>query len=530
MSAVEDAAATRPARHESGAYGGEERWSWEVSLGETVRFERIFTVFTSRDVASPTKAARDRLTSISARGFQAAVAAHVDAWSRRWEAADIEIVGDEEAQRALRFAIYCLIAAVNPGDEHASIGARGLTGEAYRGHVFWDTEIFMLPFYVFTDPPAARSLLMYRYNTLDAARRKAKAHGYDGALYAWESADTGDEVTPQTVVGPDGRLINILTGEREQHISADIAYAVWQYWRATGDDAFMVVAGAEILVETARFWASRAQVEADGCAHIRQVIGPDEYHEMVDDNAYTNAMAMFNMERAADAVAMMARDHPRDWQRLSTRLSLTEEEPHSWRALATALVTGLDPTTKLVEQFAGYFQLEEVDLAAYRGRAVPIDVCLGAERIGRSKIIKQADVVALSALLWEKWPLALHQANFRFYEPRTGHGSSLGPAMYGLVAARLGDRAVAQGYFRQAAEIDLADNMGNAADGVHMGALGGLWQAAVFGVAGLQLREDGIAVDPHCFQAGPKWRFRSDGGNGWCICALKLIRGESSWQ
>ncbi len=502
VSVVQDAAAGRPARHEGGAYGGEERWSWDVGLGETIRFDRIFTVFTSRDATSPAKAARDRLTSICARGFQAAVAAHVDAWCRRWEATKIEIVGDEEAQRALRFATYCLIAAVNPADEHASIGARGLTGEAYRGHVFWDTEIYMLPFYVLTDPPAARSLIMYRYNTLDAARRKAKAHGYDGALYAWESADTGDEVTPRTVVGPDGRLINILTGEREHHISADIAYAVWQYWRATGDDAFMLTAGTEILVETARFWASRAQVEPDGRAHIRQVIGPDEYHEEVDDNAYTNAMAMFNMERAADAMAMLARDHPSDWQRLSTRLGLTEEEPHSWRALATALVTGLDPTTKLVEQFAGYFQLEEVDLAPYRGRAVPIDVCLGAERIGRSKIIKQADVVALSALLWEKWPVAVHEANFRLYERRTAHGSSLGPALYALVAARLGDRAVAQAYFRQAAEIDLADNMGNAAGGVHMGALGGLWQAAVFGVAGLQLREDGIAVDPHLL---PGW-------------------------
>jgi trehalose/maltose hydrolase-like predicted phosphorylase len=157
----------------------------------------------------------------------AAVAAHADAWRRRWEAAEVRIEGDEEAQRALRFATYHLIAAANPTDEHVSIGARGLTGEAYRGHVLWDTEIYMLPFYIFTDPPAARALLMYRYHTLEAAQRKAKAHGYDGALYAWESADTGDEVTPQTVVAPDGRTVIIRTGEREHHISADIAYSVW---------------------------------------------------------------------------------------------------------------------------------------------------------------------------------------------------------------------------------------------------------------------------------------------------------------
>jgi kojibiose phosphorylase len=467
-----------------------------------VRLDRILTVFTSRDVASAVKAARDRLTATRTRGFRAAVAGHVDAWRRKWEAADVQIVGDEEAQRALRFAAYHLIAAANPADEHVSIGARGLTGEAYRGHVLWDTEIYMLPFYVFTDPPAARSLLMYRYHTLAAALRKAKAYGYEGALYAWESADTGDEVTQQTVLAPDGRLVIIVTGEREHHISADVAYAVWQYWRATGDDAFMVAAGAEILVETARFWASRAQLEPDGHAHIRRVIGPDEYHEMVDDNAYTNVMAMFNLERAADAVARLEREHASDWQRLSARLGLTEKEPPSWRALAAALVTGLDPATNVFEQFAGYFELEEVNIAGQRGCTTPIDVWFGAEKIGRSKVVKQADVVALSALLWEKWPVAVHEANFRYYEPRTAHGSSLSPAIHALVAARLGRRALAQAYFRQAAEIDLEDNMGNAAGGVHMGALGGLWQAVVFGVAGLQLREDGIAVDPHLL---PGW-------------------------
>jgi kojibiose phosphorylase len=498
----QDRLASMPAGREDGVEHGEERWSWEAGLGETVRLDRILAVYTSRDVASPAKAARDRLASTRARGLRAATAAHVDAWRRKWDAADIRVVGDEKAQRALRFAIYHLIATANPAEEHVSIGARGLTGEAYRGHVFWDTEIYMLPFYVFTDPPAARALLMYRYHTLDAARRKAKAQGYDGALYAWESADTGDEVTPQTVVAPDGRLVLIQTGEREHHISADIAYGVWQYWRATGDDAFMASAGNEILVETARFWASRAQVESDGRAHIRQVIGPDEYHELVDDNAYTNAMAAFNLERAADAVTILGREQPDHWQRLSAQLGISENEPRSWRALARKLITGFDPATGLFEQFAGYFQLEEIDATAHRGCPTPIDVCLGAERIGRSKAIKQADVVALSALLWDKWPVSVHEANFRYYEPRTAHGSSLSPAVHALVAARLGDLTRAQAHFRQAAQIDLANNLGNAAGGVHMGALGGLWQAAVFGTAGLQVREDGIAVDPHLL---PGW-------------------------
>ena len=277
----------------------------------------------------------------------------------------------------------------------------------------------------------------------------------------------------------------------------------------------MVTAGVVLIVETARFWASRAKVEDGGRAHIRQVIGPDEYHELVDDNAYTNAMAAFNLERAADAAAILIREHPKDWQRLCARLGLTEKEPQGWHALASAVVTGFDPATNLFEQFAGYFQLEEVDGMTRQGCATPVDVCLGAERVARSKIIKQADVVALSALLWDRWPIAVHEANFCYYEPRTAHGSSLSPALHALVAARLGDLALAQAYFRQAAEIDLANNMGNAAGGVHMGALGGLWQAAVFGVAGLRLRDDGIAFDPHLLpgwieMAFPlQWRGRS---------------------
>jgi trehalose/maltose hydrolase-like predicted phosphorylase len=481
--------------------GGEERWSGKAALGQTVAIDRILAVFASRDVARPAETARSHLASVCASGFAAAVANHVETWRRRWDCADVRIAGDEHAQRALRFAVYHLIAAANPKDEHVSVAARGLTGEAYRGHVFWDTEIFLLPFWVFTDPPAARAMLMYRYHTLDAARRKARAAGYQGALYAWESADTGEEVTPREVTGSDGRVVTILTGEQEHHVSADIAFAVWLHWRATGDDLFMARAGTEILVETARFWASRVQF-ADGRAHIRRVIGPDEYHETVDDNAYTNAMAIFNLERAADAAAWIEANRPGDWRQLSERLDVVDQERRNWRTVAASIVTGFDPATMLFEQFDGYFQLKDIDPSQWRPCGTPPDVSLGAERVRRSRIIKQADVVLLSALRWKEWPVAVHEANFRYYEPRTAHGSSLSPAVHALVAARLGDKNLAQTYLRQAAEIDLANNMGNAAGGVHMATLGGLWQAVVFGVAGVQLCEDGIVVAPHL---PPSW-------------------------
>jgi trehalose/maltose hydrolase-like predicted phosphorylase len=470
------------------------RWCREVGRGETIRLDRVVTVHSSRDVANPKEAAREHVEMVKVQQVRALATAHAEAWRRRWDAAEVTIVGDEAVQRALRFAVYHLVAAANPRDEHASIGARGLTGETYRGHVFWDTEIYMLPFYVFTDPPAARALLMYRYHTLGAARRKAQALGYQGALYAWESADTGEEVTPRLGVARDGRVVEMLTGQQEHHISADIAYGVWHYWRATRDDDFIVGAGAEMLIETARFWASRARIETDGRAHIRAVIGPDEYHPTVDDNAYTNVMARWNLHCAADTIAVLQRERPEDWTGISARLALAQDEAATWRAVADALVTGFNSDTGLFEQFEGYFDLQDVDVVGHRSGQVAAFV--GRERICQSKISKQADVVALSLLLWDQWPRAVHETNFRYYEPRTAHGSSLSPALHAFVAARLGDGALARRYMQQAADIDLANNTGNAEGGVHMAALGGLWQAAVFGVAGVRVGEDGIALEP----------------------------------
>jgi len=372
-----------------------------------------------------------------------------------------------------------------------SIGARALTGPVYNGHVFWDTEIFMLPFFTLTYPEAARAMLMYRYHTLPAARAKAARLGYRGALYAWESADTGEEVTPTSVVTPTGELIRIRNGEEEQHISADVAYGVWQYWQATADERFLRDAGGEILLETARFWASRARREQDGRYHIRQVIGPDEYHESVDDNAYTNGMAQWNLEIGVETASLFAERWPDAGRELTQRLRLGAGETDEWRDIAGNMYFGVDQRTGVFEQFQGYFGLEDIDLAAYEPRTVPMDVLLGRERIRHSKVIKQPDVLMLLYLLWDRFPSNVRQANFWYYEPRTGHGSSLSTGIHAALAARLDRIELALKYFRETAEIDLADKMGNAAGGVHAASLGGLWQAVVFGFGGLSWSPEG---------------------------------------
>src|SRR5215831_5264550 len=318
----------------------------------------------------PAPSAGAALARNRALGWRAVLAAHEAAWDARWTASDVLIEGDAESQQAVRFAVYHLTSAANPDDERVSVGARGLTGDAYFGHVFWDTEIYLLPFYTAVWPEAARAMLMYRFHTLPGARAKAVHFGYKGALYAWESADTGMETTPERVIGSDGAPIEILTGQMEHHISADVAYAVWQYWRATADDDFFLRAGAEILLETARFWASRAVAEADGRRHIRHVIGPDEYHEDVDDNAFTNMMARWNLGRALEAIDILRARWPEHAAALYGRLALGEEEVADWSDAAARIVTGFDAATGLYEQFAGYHRLEPLDLSRYADRRV----------------------------------------------------------------------------------------------------------------------------------------------------------------
>ncbi len=472
-------------------------WNWRSRPGQIVCFERVVaTVRSDAEHCDPGSEAQARLGATRRRGWQDVVAQHEAAWVSRWKSSDVEVDGDPAAQQALRFAIYHLNGAANPDDELVSIGARALTGDDYHGHVFWDTEIYLLPFYILTWPQAARALLMYRFHTLDGARAKAARMGWRGALYAWESADTGAESSPEQVIGPDRRIINILCGKEEQHISADVAYAVWQYWQATADESFLLDAGAEILLETGRFWSSRAQLEADGSRHIRGVIGPDEYHQNIDDNAFTNVMARWNIRRALDVAALLRERWPARWASLSTSLGLDDSELAQWREAADTMATGLDTETGLYQQFAGYFTLEPIDLAAYAGRSVPMDVVLGPERTQKSQVIKQPDVVALLALLPDEFAGATGAQNFSYYEPRCGHGSSLSRAMHGMVAARLGQSEMALRYFNETAAIDLGDTHVAIDGGVHIAALGGIWLTAVFGFAGLSLRREVLALEP----------------------------------
>ena len=475
-----------------------QRWSFDAAQGRSYTMRKIVTVFTSRDDPDPDARAVEKLKEAVGTGVPALLERSARAWAARWDTADVEIYGDDETQRKARFAIYHLIGCANPEDEYASVGARSLTGERYKGHVFWDTEIFVLPFFLYTHPPTARTLLMYRYHTLPAARERARAMGYRGALYAWESTDTGTDVTPPFVYNSAGERLEILTGLQEHHISADVAYAIWQYWRATRDEAFFSNAGAEMMLEIARFWASRAERGEDGRYHILKVIGPDEFHEHADDNAFTNLMAQWVLRRGQETVEWLRKHHPDRWRELAGRIGIDESELALWEEVAEGLVDNFDPETNLFEQHSGYFELEDIDLRDFEPRTKSLDAILGWSRLTRSQIIKQADVIMLLFLLGDEYPREVHEANFRFYEPRTTHDSSLSPSFHALAAARAGDLETARRYFERAANLDLDFAHGvTAAGGVHIAALGGMWHALVFGFGGMYVEDEGPRFEPH---------------------------------
>lgn len=497
-----------------------ETWSWQAQPGVAQTFSRLATVYTSRDLEFSThkqpirpkdqsflnrhnpegthlyQAACAHLSFAAGRGLPAVLMEHSAAWRYRWGQSDIRIDGDDNAQRWTRFALYHLNITGAPWNERVSAGARALSGSVYEGHVFWDTEIFILPFFIYTWPRAARSFLMYRYHTLKVAIQNALESNYRGAYFPWESAVSGVEQTPLYVRLPDGQIIPILSGVMEDHIVSDIAYAVWHYWHASGDQDFIKHYGAFIILECARFWASRVVgPQEDGFYHIEHIVGPDEYHEDVMDNAFTNIMAKWNLIAGIKTAEWLKKNAKTSWVKWLKSSEATyglieeeaEQELFDWQHIADHMFDNYHPLQLLFEQHSGFFNLVPVNISEYLDAMMPIDVVLGRKAVQNSQILKQADVLMLFLLLGSKFNPAVWASNYYYYEPRTAHGSSLSPSIHALLAARLGDMGLAMRYFNEAATIDLSDNMGNASGGVHLAGMGGLWQAVIFGFGGIQI-------------------------------------------
>ncbi|MCB8945442.1 MAG: glycoside hydrolase family 65 protein [Ardenticatenaceae bacterium] len=468
--------------------------------GQTWQLDKLVNYTTSRDQNHQLPGVQ----ALAEHTYDILKTAHLAGWQQMWHDCDVIIEGDHEAQLSIRFSLFQLQIAAPRHDDRVSIGAKTMSGLGYRGHVFWDTEIFILPFFTYTQPHIARNLLMYRYHTLDGARRKAAANGFRGAQYPWESAATGDEVTPTWVphFADKTKLVRIWTGDIEVHITADIVYAIIQYWQTTGDDDFMLHHGAEIILDTARFWGDRAEPETDERGNtryaIRDVIGPDEYHEHIDNNAFTNYMAQWHLKTALNILQWLKQQHPEKEQKLTTSLNIQATDINHWHNVIKYIIISHSTEVGLFTQFDDFFALQSVDWPHYKGRTKSMQEILGIEGANQHQVIKQADVIMLLCLFRDQFDHKTWQVNWDTYMPLTDHsyGSSLGPSFHAWAACEMQNPPEAYEHFMLAARADLRNIRGNASDGIHAASAGGLWQAIVFGFAGLRLHEDGYTLKP----------------------------------
>ncbi|HVA84926.1 MAG TPA: hypothetical protein VNF73_01280, partial [Candidatus Saccharimonadales bacterium] len=403
------------------------------------RLERIAAYVADPRRAPSPGPALSALHEAAGTGFDWLLREQRAAWAQRWTEADVRITGDPDLENAVRFALFHLMASVADHGETA-VGARGVSGSAYRGHVFWDSEVFVLPVLAATHPAAARAMLEYRLRRLPVAQAAATKLGREGARFPWESALVGSDVTPRLARDHSGRTVEIRTGLMEEHITADVAWAVRTYVDWSGDREFWTEGGRGLVLETARYWASRISRGEDGRAHIVAVIGPDEYHEGVDDDAFTNVMARWNLRLASRVAGVAPAEHRR------------------WRELARLLVDGYDRTTGVYEQFAGFNRLEPLIIAdIVRRRPVAADLLLGPDRVRGAQVVKQADVLMLHHMVPDATATGSLVPNLEFYEPRTAHGSSLSPGVHAALFARAGRLDEALAMLNVTARLDLDD-------------------------------------------------------------------------
>lgn len=422
--------------------------------------------------------------------FDALLAEQHEAMAEFWEAADIVIEGDEPVQQGIRLNMFHLFQSTSR-DGSANIAAKGLTGLGYEGHTFWDTETYVLPFFLHTQPHIARALLENRYRMLDHARSRAREMAHRrGALFAWRTID-GRECSA-----------SYPTGTAQYHIDADVAFAVKRYYEATGDDEFLARYGAEILCETARLWMEVGGFAEDGSFRIPGVTGPDEYTILVDNNAYTNLMARENLQFAAATMRRLTTDSDDAYRHLAEKIAYSPEEAAAWDAAADRMHIPRDPRRGLIAQDDTFLDKPIWDIAATPPARRPLLLHYHPLVLTRYQVCKQADVVLAELLLHHRVDIDQRRRDFAYYEPLTTHDSSLSACIFGIVASELGEHDKAYRYFAMSVLTDLEDEHGNTNVGIHAANMAGAWQGIVFGFAGLRVGTS--AAGPSADGAAPQ--------------------------
>ena len=446
--------------------------------------------------------AQRTLSSHVARGFDALAADQKAALDDFWDRADIDVEGDPHVAAALRLNLFHLFRSAGR-DGRSSAAAKGLTGEGYEGHYFWDTEVFMLPVLAVLAPDIARAMLEYRFHTLDQARDNARALNHDGcALYAW-----------RTIAGHECSA-HYPSGSAEYHVNAAVAYGIGMYLDATGDTAFLTQMGAEMLVETARLWLRLGHYRAaTGEFCIHGVTGPDEYTALIDNNWYTNRMAQKHLRLARSAVEQVRRNAPTIWADIAGRINFREAELDEFSAAADAMRLPYDATLDLDAQDDSFLGKPVWDLANTPSEKFPLLLHYHPMTLYRHQVAKQADLILGIVLGGEQVSVDRKLRDFDYYNSVTAHDSTLSACSFSILASEVGRRDQAMAHFRATSLVDVEDRHANASHGVHMASLAGSWLALVWGFGGLRIGEDRVpAFAPalpdewKAYRFGLQWR------------------------
>ncbi|HWC10238.1 MAG TPA: glycosyl hydrolase family 65 protein [Acidimicrobiales bacterium] len=457
--------------------------------GEPIRLVKYACYQSSRAVPAEELGERCSRTLARARrdGFDALLAAQRSNLDRFWDRADVQVTDRRRdpvrVQQAVRWNLFQL-AQASWRAEGSGIPAKGLTGAAYDGHYFWDTEAYVLPFLAYTQPRIARNLLRFRHSMLPKARERAATLCQRGALFPWRTIN-GDEASA-----------SYQAGTAQYHLNADIAYAIRRYVDVRGDIGFLVEVGAELLVETARMWADLGFYGADGCFHIHGVTGPDEYTTVVNNNAFTNLLARLNLRYAARALRRLADERPDAFAALSLALELDPSEPEAWERAARHMYVPYDEERGITPQDDTFLEREPWDVEGTSPDHFPLLLHFHPLVIYRYQVLKQADVVMAMFLLGNEFSLDAKRRNFAYYDPLTTGDSSLSSSIQSIVAAEIGAQDAACQHFDFGLLMDLADVAGNASDGVHVASSAGTWMALVFGFGGVRDFDGRLTIDP----------------------------------
>lgn len=480
----------------------------EVKAGQTLVIEKYSNVYTTRDKEYANKDVHE-IQEISLDACKADIQAGYDElatesasqWAKEvWNKAPISIEGPAIDEFAAHFAQYHMRLMVPSHDNRMNIGAKGLSGEGYKGHTFWDTEIFLLPYYIFTDPDTARKLEEYRYLSLPGAHAKAEHNGYKGAMFPWEAAWLDDgEVTPEycDVDILTGKPVKVWSGFIEQHITSDVAFGVWQYAVITGDEDFMEKYGYELIMDTAIFWASRLEEGEDGKYHINDVVGPDEYREHVNDNAFTNYMAHWNMKKAIEYYNTLKDNKPEIFAKLDKKLGL-EKAYKAWEDGCNKIFLPVPNSDNVLPQDDRYLNCKDIDLDKYKKQehvgGITRDYNL--EQINQIQVSKQADCLVLFFLLENEFSQEVKKASWEYYEKRTLHDSSLSLSTHSVLASDMGKKKMAYDLFKKASMIDLGTFIGSSNAGIHAASFGGVWECIVYGFGGVRMLDGKLRICP----------------------------------